>query len=164
MQDPCVCAITAWKYSKSIRNVFPLWWPTLKMRCKSPSLFAMRKGMMISSHFLHPIKSILPTSDHFPFGVLAKQSPFAKPLVTFHEQDGSGYHCVLVKFATTQINTQDPKALKVVLTQPLSTLWLHENKSFTWTKNLDFHWTSLAIAILNVTMPLRSISYVANLI
>ena len=57
-----------------------------------------------------------------PFSVLAKQSPFAKPLVTFHEQDGShGYRCVLVKFATTQINTQDPKTLKVALTQPLST-------------------------------------------
>lgn len=57
-----------------------------------------------------------------PFSALTKQSPFAKPLVTFHEEDGSpGYRCVVVKFATTEINTHDPHTLKIALTQPLST-------------------------------------------
>lgn len=57
-----------------------------------------------------------------PFSVLAKQSPFAQPLITFHEQDGSsGYRCVLVQFATSQLNTKEPSGLKVALTQPLST-------------------------------------------
>lgn len=57
-----------------------------------------------------------------PFITLKEQFPFAKALITFHEKDGkNGYRCVLVKFAKEPLDTLHVKALKVALTQPLST-------------------------------------------
>jgi len=57
-----------------------------------------------------------------PFVTLQKNFPSAKPLITFHENDGTqGYRCVLVKFAHDTVDLTDSPRIKVALTQPLST-------------------------------------------
>lgn len=74
-----------------------------------------------------------------PYITLREQFPFAKPLITFHEKDGKkGYRCALVKFAKDTIDTTNIKALKVALTQPLSTCGYTKTK-FLLEKNMNLN-------------------------
>lgn len=64
-----------------------------------------------------------------PFATLQKSTPSFSPIVTFKQKDGqTQYRCVLVKFAKDSLPRQDTTAIKVALTQPLSTCGYMQTK------------------------------------